>query len=1570
MISPTTMKLSRSLFLKSTLFTLGLASVAIGALAGDWPAYKHDAERSSVTGEVLPFPLRLAWKSDSSQAPSPAWPDTFRLLNRTDFDYAPHPVIAEGIVCFGSSSDDTVRALDARTGRERWHFITGGPVRFAPQIDDGKVFFASDDGFVYCVQAGTGKLVWKFQAAPRDERMIGNHRMISRWPVRTGVLVSDGVLYCVAGMWNMEGIFVHALHAETGKAIWCNDTTGFWDVTMVDFPNLDDPKSAGYAGHQGEFAEDGCNGNNPQGPLLIGGHVLVIPNGSGAPRPLDRYTGVPIATWERGAVGSGGTWLTIDGGKIYSFFTQHMSEVGIEARSVSTGEVGRVWGSSLLPQLTIAPPDQPKRMHERGKVSAIVRNEKLYARKAYGMALAGTTLLLGQDGAILAQDRDTERELWKAKVDGEAREIAVADGRVYVGTSSGAVYCFEPAGGSGAGTAAALSESAATMRSSTAGAPPPPAAAAMIKQLHEAGMDRGFALVVGDADGKVATELAARTELRVVSALTDETAAAALREQLLAQTNFYGSRVHVQTVARLGGLPFAQYFANAVIVAGPSSGFSGQELYRVLRPCGGVLLMAPQVGAAASKALLQDSGAGEKEIRQSPQGPWVVRGKLPGALDWDSNRKELTADQRVKWPLRPLWFGGPSTVQIQNIRAGATGPVVANGRYFVQGEQSLTAVDAYNGAILWSRDIPRISPGFCEVNGAIYVASDPTVVGTVGVSRGLMASDDSVYLQLGAAYFQGKGNARIQLDARTGEQKAIAGPFNPPVAVSLNEPQTWHIEVDPRHSGDIAMEGSERGLVLTLTTKDPVASKLDAWELCFDFRPADVRYGLYERGAFRARIAMAQDSNTPASWSAGTGPACLSMVVNGTREADGTKTVLVVPWSEIQKLTGTAPSSFGFAATLDSHDGGRDEPIVRRHLFGDWAADGLNNGWACIALKGSAEPADGAKPPSIIAGSPRDAVKAGGVLVGTNMREAALGTPRIHPLTGDLEPKMYRMAASCGSGYGSSVSILSGRAGIYDFADDSGLRPVDGVKTRCTTPQVVALGLLLISEETGHCACNYPVRTSVALAPAETRLNEDWAFFFARPPDTYLRQAAINLGAPGDRRDDYGTLWLGYPRLPADKSLHLPIAAGKESSVGANGVWPRMLSAMLQVPMEVECFGGADGYRPEQDSTTRWGWMTKWMPNRNGNEYGPYRINADRAGIRGTDRPWIYASGYRGIRKAVLKVAFLPPLACPRVETPPTVNGRFADLGWQGEPQVQLPFTKTDVFLRSDAENLYVAARRPAVTDRLGKTSLWGKTTSGDDANVWDDASFEVFLGGFRRDRVVHLGVSASGAKYDALAEGTADQPEDRKWNGSWKSAVTADENGMLVELVIPWQMLAAAGLKTDELGINFQMNENDAGAAPGTVLRTPVNKPKVTHGEALSYLGITGRAHCRNFASLNLGSTPKVESRLFTVRLHFAELDEVKPGERVFDVMLQGKTVLKGLDVVKEAGGVRTALVKEVNGVSATDALTMEFVPMSKVVSPATAPILSGLEVVEEGGWKDEGRRMKQSAGAGVGGK
>ena len=120
--------------------------------------------------------------------------------------------------------------------------------------------------------------------------------------------------------------------------------------------------------------------------------------------------------------------------------------------------------------------------------------------------------------------------------------------------------------------------------------------------------------------------------------------------------------------------------------------------------------------------------------------------------------------------------------------------------------------------------------------------------------------------------------------------------------------------------------------------------------------------------------------------------------------------------------------------------------------------------------------------------------------------------------------------------------------------------------------------------------------------------------------------------------------------------------------------------------------------------------------------------------------------------------------------------------------------------------------------------------------------------------------------------------------------------------------------------------------------------------GESLLSLGPRGREHCGNFVPLGIGNAVPYPRRSFTVRLHFAELlRENRPGDRVFDVKLQGQVVAEELDIVREAGAPLRALVRELTGIEASERLTLELVPKAKTVNGRSAPLLSGLELRDE---------------------
>ncbi|HHH76667.1 MAG TPA: hypothetical protein ENL03_06555, partial [Phycisphaerae bacterium] len=192
------------------------------AFGDDWPTYRYDAGRSGVSPEILPAELHLRWVRELAP-PLQAWPKSQVKLQ---FDAGYEPIIAGKLLFLASAATDTLTACDTDSGREQWRFYADGPVRFAPAVWEGKVYFVSDDGYLYCLDAQTGDLRWKFRGGPTDRKLIGNNRVISTFPARGAPVVVDGTVYFAAGIWPFMGIFIHALDAETGMVCWTESGSG------------------------------------------------------------------------------------------------------------------------------------------------------------------------------------------------------------------------------------------------------------------------------------------------------------------------------------------------------------------------------------------------------------------------------------------------------------------------------------------------------------------------------------------------------------------------------------------------------------------------------------------------------------------------------------------------------------------------------------------------------------------------------------------------------------------------------------------------------------------------------------------------------------------------------------------------------------------------------------------------------------------------------------------------------------------------------------------------------------------------------------------------------------------------------------------------------------------------------------------------------------------------------------------------------------------------------------------------------------------------------------------------
>jgi outer membrane protein assembly factor BamB len=1451
----------------------------ISVSAGDWPMYRHDARRSAVSTETLEFPLNLAWHRNSPRPPQPAFADPLRHSTGFDFahvrdfsqpvqltfDHAFHPVAADGRVFFGSSADDSVRCVSLKTGAQLWVFVTGGPVRFAPQVVEDRVYLASDDGFVYCLAAETGQLVWQFRAAPSARQLVGNGRMISRWPLRTGVVVVDGILYVTAGMWPSEGVFVYALNAETGEVKWVNDTSG-----TVNLPTA----------NPGAYA---ISGVGPTGYLLSGTGALVVPTGRSMPASYSLEDGTLLKSYAASYQNRrGGPVTCIDphGSVIFGYPRERLTGTGYSVQYIyrlpNLQQYGTMRGDRILADkqtyLVVNDLIRCATFNPRYTSSRLVVHWQVDcpSKSVHCMALSANVLLAGVDNSIVARSRETGEAVWQhGDLDGNVLSIAIVDGQLLAATDAGSIYCF---GGESTSKSAPLEVTSPSPNTKAV----EPLDSQLKTVLTDERIDRGLALVIGHRDTKLAEQIAADSRLQVVLLLDDADQVTAARQDLIQRSPLGSGQVSVQKGDPQKPLPFSDFAFNVIVSTGEAVNSRAEELQRVLRPAGGILFVEDSTAEEIAKieTTLAKIGALPGETRRAGNALVYRRGKLAGALDWDS---ETTRDKRVKWPLELLWFGGPGS---KRTGSGSRPPVAAGGRNLVVGNNHLIALDAYNGTELWSRVLPYLYRNI----GRLRNAPGPI---QPWLTKSISADDDHVWLNF--------GHVVVQLDAATGEQLAMHGELPAVEKFSLQDKPQFvldhfrkpdlrgtastpaKVEV-PAGSIQLRESADAKNLqvILQLDPGIEIAETL-YWELFFDVRPPDDRSRLFERGIFQFLVRPALSRVET-----GMGPAHPNVSVEV--KDGGRQTVLTIPVDELTRLGGGSLDSFSFAAALNhkASDDQKEMAVGRGYLRWEFHADAFatsfNNGWPLIIRNGNADIKLAKLPP--ISDLPERSTKNG--RIGGVGKKAGyvvnVSLERENPLSLDISAFEYNRGKGCGNPvFADTLHVLrSGTLAFYDLDDDSGMRYFGGVRPGCTIGAVPAQGLVFAAESSSGCSCNYNFKTTLALAPAKQRRNEDWAMYTAPlSPAALLQTGRFNLGAPGDRRDDEGGLWLQYPRAPTLSNRTMPVP--------------------------VELFGTLK----------------------------PFRVNADRVPIAGTDRPWLYASGLEGIEKIRLQLFMSDKEGV--VVFPgdsPKLDAKLEDAAWERRYAVPAG-TGSSLLLSHDSEALYVGYEVVPPLDRRGKRLPW--TTKGtlphstsfsvsdkaDDAAVWEEDSLEFLVSDVSLKTILHFGIGVTGGRYDgvwSLAKKTQDPAIALAWSGS--AEITADK--AVAEFSLPWKTLADAGLDLDNLVIR-----------PRT--KKPLTRqPHITHG----------------FRPVLVQKDQPGEKR-YRVTLHFAELSNISPGERVFDVEVQGKTVLKNFDPVLAAGGRHRAISRTFEGIPASRALEIRFVSSSVGERKTLPPVLSAVEVL-----------------------
>ena len=404
--------------------------------ADDWPMWRRDAGRRGNSPEVLPEQLQLEWLLELP-VPRPAWPDT---QNKVQFDRLYEPILIGKSLLVGSMVEDKLTAFHVETGEERWRFYTGGPVRLAPAGWKGYVYCASDDGYLYCLEADTGRLHWKMRGGPSDRVAIGNHRLVSMWPARGAPVVYDDKVYFGAGIWPFMGIFLYALDAETGEVIWENSGSGSQWLTQ----QHNSPAFAGVA---------------PQGYIAATKDHLVVSGGRTMPAVYNRHTGefihYDVASRKMGSKGGGG-YEVVCGDNFYL-------NRGVMYRIDNGSYLRKVDALVVTEEATIGRDNEgivayPTRWEEKVTKDRKGKETKSIVFDDFGKLRVGEKLskvfiksgnrlyAKGDGNKILAVDLPRAfggaRISWSYDLGDEPLNMISGAGRLFVTTSGGRIYCF------------------------------------------------------------------------------------------------------------------------------------------------------------------------------------------------------------------------------------------------------------------------------------------------------------------------------------------------------------------------------------------------------------------------------------------------------------------------------------------------------------------------------------------------------------------------------------------------------------------------------------------------------------------------------------------------------------------------------------------------------------------------------------------------------------------------------------------------------------------------------------------------------------------------------------------------------------------------------------------------------------------------------------------------------------------------------------------------------------------------------------------------------------------------
>jgi outer membrane protein assembly factor BamB len=1152
--------------------------------------WRCDAGHTAASADDLPGELHLQWTRQYSQR-EPVWDDPLNR-DMMPYDRIFEPVVADGKMFLGFNDTDKVVALDVRDGSEVWTFFADGPVRFSPIVYGDSVLFSSDDGYLYCVGASDGRLRWRFRGGPSERKIIGNRRVISSWPSRGGPVVADDTVYFSAGIWPFMGTLIYALDARTGDVRWLNDDTSrqfqkqphsapsfagvapqgqlavSGDLLLVpggrSLPAAFERASGklkffdfGGKGQGGSFVAagggramvhtrkrgtmairlpDGGDAKFQVNEPVLDGQILYAASGARetkdaeSPPRIEAYGPDDKRIWQID-VDAGGDLIKA-GSRLYAAGSGRITAVLLPAEDTAAkvawsipveGEVlrlvaasGRLYAVTLDGRILAygERPGEPKTIALRPQPlpptpEANDQAERLLA--ATGQR-EGYALWFGVEDGALLEAVAISSQLHIVAVDSNAEKVERLRRRLDQAGLYGRRITLH------------------TGNPETFMAPP------YIANLVVVG--RSLAASLAQQQRPIDTGGSGQPSATGVSPVLNPGATGVSPVPTPGATGV--SPVLNPGATGVSPVPNQQHGQDAQGPGHSSHNTTLGRIYESVRPYGGTLwIQAAPAGEEALAAQLPIAELANAELDTADGAVVISReGALPGAADWthaygDVANSVKSDDRRVRLPLGLLWFGGSSNLDVLPRHGHGPSEQVTGGRLFIEGMNCLSARDVYTGRVLWKRefkDLGTFQVYFDESYEDTPLSTQYNQLHIPGANaRGTnyVATTDGVYMVL--------RDRCVLLDSASGE---TLRQFVLPADSEGRSPRWGYVGVYE----DLLLAGVEFGDYSERMGYEYAAAKKRglAWSpdhsgslalWAFDRQSGKVAWKVAARHSFLHN----------------------GIVAGGGRVYLLDKLPKRVE-EQIRRRGGEELPAYRFLAV----DAATGETIwTRDDVFGTWLGyskdhDVLLQAGAAASDRSPDEAGAGMAVYRAADGTPLwkndDLAYAGpcilhGRMVITNTTSYSEnkgafdlldGSPVMidDPVTGDPVPWRFTRTYGCNTAVASEnlLTFRSGAAGFYDLANHGGTGNFGGFKSGCTANLIIADGVLNAPDYTRTCTCGYQNQTSLALVPMAE--NEYWTYSLLGKSvegSATIRRLGVNLGAPGDRLSDDGTLWVNYP---------------------------------------------------------------------------------------------------------------------------------------------------------------------------------------------------------------------------------------------------------------------------------------------------------------------------------------------------------------------------------------------------------------------------------------------------------